>query len=119
MDGQTAVGRDVRVEVRLHGALRDPAGGRDRLAVNLPPGATVALLLDALGDLVPAVERRIRDETGAVRRHVNLFVDGEHLRPARAPAHPLVDGAEVLVLPAVSGGATAGLGRARRPAALR
>ena len=44
------------------------------------PGGTLADLLDALADEHPPLERRIRDETGAVRRHVNVYVDGDDVR---------------------------------------
>lgn len=94
----------MQVRIQLHGALRDPAGGQDRLAVALPEGATVSELLDALASTWPGVERRIRDETGAVRRHVNLFVDAEQLKSRGGVGSRLHDGAELLVLPAVSGG---------------
>lgn len=92
----------MNVTVRLHGALREHADGQDHLDVALADGASIEALLDTLQERWPAVERRIRDEAGAVRRHINLFVDGEHLRWRNSNA--LHDGAEVLVLPAVSGG---------------
>lgn len=91
--------------MRLHSALRDQAGGRRILAVPLAEGATIRELLDLLAEQFPAVERRIRDETGTLRRHVNLFVDAEHVRGLGGLDHRLHDGAEILVLPAVSGGA--------------
>ena len=94
----------VNVTVRLHGALRVQAGGRRDLDVALEHGATVAALLDQLADPYPGLERRIRDETGALRRHVNVFVDGEQLRALGGLDHRLRDGAQLLVLPAVSGG---------------
>ncbi len=50
----------------------------------------------------PAVGRRIRDEAGAVRRHVNVFIGDEKVRDLEDTAVP--EGAEVTVLPAVSGG---------------
>lgn len=99
----------MNVSVRLHSALRDQAGGRRSLDVPLADGSTVRELLDLLAEQFPAVERRIRDETGTVRRHVNLFVDAEHVRAHGGLDHRLHDGAEILVLPAVSGGARPGL----------
>lgn len=94
----------VRVDVHLTGVLCAHAGGRRHLAITVDGDATVAALLDVLAAQHPALERRIRDETGAVRRHVNLFVDAEQLRTLGGVDHRLRDGAEVLVLPAVSGG---------------
>ena len=94
----------VQVRVRLHGVLAEHAGGRRELEVPLADGATVGDLLDRLAADHPAVERRIRDETGALRQHVNVFVGTDHVRTLGGLAHRLRDGAEVLVLPAVSGG---------------
>lgn len=101
-----AAGRDAEVEVcvRLHGVLHEHAGGRPRVDLRLADGATVGDALDVLAEQLPAVERRIRDETGRLRRHVNLYVDAEHVRAVGGLACPLHHGAEILVLPAVSGG---------------
>jgi molybdopterin converting factor small subunit len=84
--------------------LREQAGGRHKLDVPLADGATLGELLDVLAEWFPAVERRIRDETGTLRRHVNLFVDAQQARALGGVDHRLHDGAEILVLPAVSGG---------------
>jgi sulfur-carrier protein len=94
----------MEVSVRLHGVLREHAGGRSSVDIPLADGATVGELLDVLAERIPAVERRIRDETGTLRRHVNLFVDAQQVRALGGVDYPLRDGAEVLVLPAVSGG---------------
>lgn len=94
----------MEVQLRLHGVLAEQTGGRRRLSMVLPVGATVGDLLDRLAVEHPGVERRIRDETGAVRPHVHVFVDARQLRSLGGPTHQLHDGAEVLVLPAVSGG---------------
>jgi sulfur-carrier protein len=61
----------MRVTVSLRGVLRGYADGRSSIEVELPPQATVADLLARLRDDLPAVERRVRDERGRIRRHVN------------------------------------------------
>ena len=48
--------------------------------------------------------RRIRDETGQVRRFVNVYVDGDDVRFEGGLATKVRDGAEVQVLPSVAGG---------------
>ena len=48
--------------------------------------------------------RRIRDETGTVRRFVNVYVDGEDVRFAGGLATSVRDGTVVQVLPSVAGG---------------
>jgi sulfur-carrier protein len=90
--------------LRLPAALRELARGERTVVVELDEPATVATLLDALARRLPAVERRIRDETGTQRRHVNLFIGEVNVRDGAGLAEPLADGAEVYVIPAVSGG---------------
>jgi molybdopterin synthase sulfur carrier subunit len=92
------------VRVRVPAALREPGGGRSTLAFDLPGGATVADLLDAIGASHPALERRIRDEQGRLRIHVNVFVGAENVRDLAGAGTVLRDGDEVSILAAVSGG---------------
>ncbi|MEU5882615.1 ubiquitin-like small modifier protein 1 [Spirillospora sp. NPDC047279] len=94
----------MNVTVRLPGALRDIAGAEPAVGFEVPDGATVGDLLDALAADLPAVERRIRDERGVLRPHVNVFVGPSNVRDLALLATPLVPGAEVFILPAVSGG---------------
>ena len=83
--------------VRLRGPLRTLAGGRPDHQV---PGATVGELLRSLERAEPAVGGWILDERGRIRRHINVFVNGEAGREDTAVA----DGDRVDVLPAISGG---------------
>jgi sulfur-carrier protein len=94
----------VNVDVLLPGVLREHADGQDEVRLALADGATVR---DALGELAarwPDLGRRLRDDTGAVRRHVNLFVDGDDVRTLQADSTGLHDGAVLHVLPSVAGG---------------
>jgi molybdopterin converting factor small subunit len=98
----------VKVTVVLPGVLREDAGGLGEVVVE-PAGsrdgrAQVAGVLDVLGERLPKVERRIRDETGQLRRHVNLFVGETDVRTAGGEAAPVRDGDVILVLPSVAGG---------------
>jgi sulfur-carrier protein len=90
--------------VVLPGVLRSHADGAGTLQLDLPAGATVGDLLDALGQRHPALERRIRDEHGQLRRFVNLYVDGDDVRGSGGVAAPVGPQAEVLVLPSIAGG---------------
>ncbi|MBD0292060.1 MAG: MoaD/ThiS family protein [Jiangellaceae bacterium] len=94
----------MKVTVRLPGALRELARGQAAIAFDLDESATVGGLLDALGAQLPAVERRIRDETRSLRRHVNVFVGDRNIRDGSGLAEPLSDGVDVHVIPAISGG---------------
>jgi molybdopterin synthase sulfur carrier subunit len=63
-------------------------------------GATVGELLQALEGAHPAVDGWILDETGVLRRHINVFVNGERAsQDTQVQAEDRVD-----VLPAISGG---------------
>ncbi|MGY2066793.1 ubiquitin-like small modifier protein 1 [Blastococcus sp. SYSU DS0619] len=93
----------MSVEVVLPGALADLAGGARHLDLR-PDGATLAAVLDTLAATHPVLGRRIRDEAGAVRRFVNVYVDGEDVRWQGGLATAVPDGAVVHVLPSVAGG---------------
>ena len=85
-------------------ALRTYAGGSDRLELDLPPPVTVGAVLDAVAVAHPAVGRRVRDEAGALRRHVNVFVGADNARDLDDADTVVPEDAEVAVLPAISGG---------------
>lgn len=83
--------------VRLRGPLKRLAGDRSDHAVD---GATVAAVLRGLEQAQPPVAGWILDERGLIRRHINVFVNGE-----RGDEQTSVgDGDRVDVLPAISGG---------------
>ncbi|MCW2702454.1 MAG: thiamine S protein [Blastococcus sp.] len=93
----------MTVQVLLPGVLAALVGGAKHLDVE-PTGGTLADLLDALAAEHPLLGRRIRDETGQVRRFVNVYVDGDDVRFEGGLAAKVRDGAEVHVLPSVAGG---------------
>ncbi len=90
--------------VRVPGALRNLCGGAGSLSFGLPAPATVADLVDAIGRAHPPLERRIRDEQGELRPHVNLFVGDDNVRALDGLATVLRPGAELSILAAISGG---------------
>ena len=93
----------MSVQVLLPGVLADLAGGAKHLDADVA-GGTVADLLDVLAAEHPLLGRRIRDETGKVRRFVNVYVDGDDVRFSDGLATPVSDGTVVQVLPSVAGG---------------
>lgn len=93
----------MTVQVLLPGVLAELAGGSRRLDLDVPAG-TVADLLDALAEVHPVLVRRMRDETGALRRYVNVYVDGADVRGQQGRLTEVPSGAVVHVLPSVAGG---------------
>ncbi len=88
--------------VLVPGVLRAEAGGARLLEVG--DGGTLAAVLDEIKERWPRLERRIRDENGALRRYVNVYVDGEDCRRSGGLTTPVPAGAEIQVLPSVAGG---------------
>jgi molybdopterin converting factor small subunit len=87
----------------LPGALRELAGNRDEVRVEGAPG-TLSAALALLWAECPAIRDRVMTELGQVRPHINIFVDGEDIRYAGGLDAPVPEGAEVFLLPAISGG---------------
>jgi molybdopterin synthase sulfur carrier subunit len=87
--------------VHLPTALSGHAAGQRRVEV---PGTTVGRVLATLGVVHPGVGHRVLDDRGVLRRHVNVFVNGESIRYLDGVETPVGDTDEVWILPAVSGG---------------
>ena len=93
------------LRLRLPGVLRELASGEGELRLPVPDaGQTLGDVLDAVARDWPVLSRRLRDETGTLRRHVNVFVDGEDVRRGEGLGTPVRPGAVVHVLPSVAGG---------------
>lgn len=96
-------GRAGGVTVVVPGQLRGLAGGRTALQLQGRP-ATIGDVLAGLRVEHPAVHARLATEQGELRPHINLFLDGEDIRRTGGLATPVAPGAEILILPSVSGG---------------
>jgi len=83
--------------VRLRGPLKTYAGGR---AEHTLEAGTVRDVLRELERAQPGVAGWILDERGLIRRHINVFVDGE----CGSEETPVARDARIDVLPAISGG---------------
>ena len=95
----------TRITLELPSVLADVAGGRRSLAVELDGDKpTVADLLDLVAGTYPHLERRLRSESGQIRRHVNVYADGLDVRAISGIDTVLLHNAVVMVIPAVSGG---------------
>ena len=96
----------MRVVFLIPTPLRPFAEGRSRIDLEVGGGlVSLGDALAALGKAAPGVRDRVLTEGGEVRPHVNLFVGAESCRWTGGLATPLADGAEITILPAISGGA--------------
>ena len=87
----------------IPGPLRELAGNRGEVRVD-GNAASVSEALTLLWASCPGVRDRVITERGDVRPHVNIFVDGESIRDLDGLRTPVRNGAEIVILPAVSGG---------------
>lgn len=107
---ELAGGRAV-VEMRVGAGAR--AGGSDPVGAGTADGApdpaadtrhSVGGVLGALNASHPGLYDRLMTEQGALRPHVNIFVDGENIRFTGGLGTRVGSGSEIFVLPAISGG---------------
>jgi molybdopterin synthase sulfur carrier subunit len=88
-------------KVRIPAPLRKLT--QDKAVVEVD-GATVQDLLNSLEKNYPGLKDRICDESGQIRRFVNVFVNGEDIRFKDGPKTAVSEGAEVSIIPAIAGG---------------
>jgi len=66
--------------------------------------ATVRDILDRLDERYPGFRARVCEESGELRRFINIYVDGEDVRFLDNLATPVPERAEVSIVPAIAGG---------------
>lgn len=91
----------MSVRVRIPAPLRSVTSGQSEVSVG---GASVNEALTELEVLFPEIRQRLRDDEGALRRFVNLYVNGEDVRFLNGLQTDLKAGDEVSIIPAVAGG---------------
>jgi molybdopterin synthase sulfur carrier subunit len=91
----------MSVTVRIPSQLRTLSGGAGEVVV---AGSTVGEALKALDVVHPGFADRLFDDSGAVRRSVNLFLADEDIRFLDGVATPLGEGQTLSIVPAVAGG---------------
>ena len=91
----------MSVKVRIPTQLRSLAGGAGEVEVE---GATVGEALKALDAAHPGFAERLFDDSGNLRRFVNVFVGEEDIRFLDGLSTPVPSGTLVSVVPAVAGG---------------
>ena len=91
----------MAVTVKIPPQLRTATGGDGAVQAD---GSTVGEVLDGLYAQHAELRDRVADGDGALRRFVNVFLDGEDIRFLDGLDTPVSEGAEVTILPAVAGG---------------
>jgi molybdopterin synthase sulfur carrier subunit len=89
------------VKIHLPGVLRRYCGGASQLEI---AARTVKAALEDLEQSQSALYRNICDETGALRRHLNVFVNSDNIRDLNGVDTILAAGDVLTFLPGVSGG---------------
>jgi len=95
----------MAVVFHIPGYLRAFTAGAARVELEASP-THVGEALVALWTFHPGVRDRVVTEPGEVRPHINIFVGDENIRFAQGLMTPVPPGAEISIVPAVSGGRT-------------
>jgi len=91
----------MSVAVRVPTILRTYTGGDSEVSAE---GGTLAEVLESLDSTYPGIRARIVDETGELRRFVNVYVGNDDVRFLEGLGTATPEGAQVSVIPAVAGG---------------
>ena len=89
------------ITICVPGMLRASCGGASTLTLAAP---NVRGALESIEEAHPELYRSVCNETGAVRQHMNLFVNSDNVRDLEGLNTPLASGDTLSILPAVSGG---------------
>lgn len=92
----------MSVTVRVPPVFRTMTGGQSSVQVE---GATVAEVLASLEVSHPGFSAKLLDDSGALVRYVNVFVDDDDIRFMDGLGTPVPDGVTVSIMQAVAGGA--------------
>ena len=91
----------MSVSVRIPTILRSYTGGAAEVSAE---AGTLREVIAALNAEFPGISGKILDDTGQIRRFVNVYVGDEDVRLAQGLDTPVPPGTQVSVIPAVAGG---------------
>ncbi|ONI78252.1 molybdopterin synthase sulfur carrier subunit [Kribbella sp. ALI-6-A] len=91
----------MSVSVRVPTILRPYTQGASEVSVE---GSTLIEVLESLDTSYPGIKGRVLDESGELRRFVNVYVDNDDVRFAEGLQTSIKDGGQVSIIPAVAGG---------------
>ena len=91
----------MSVRVRVPTPLRKFTQGADEVSAQ---GNNIRALVENLEKQFPGIKERICDETGKVRRFVNVYVNGDDIRFLQNLETALKEGDAISIVPAIAGG---------------
>lgn len=91
----------MTVRVRVPTPLRKFTNGADEVNAQ---GNNVRALVEDLEQKFPGIKERICDETGKIRRFVNVYVNGDDIRFLQNLETSLKEGDDISIVPAIAGG---------------
>jgi len=92
----------MSVKVKIPTPLRGITGNQDTVRAN--GATTLGAAIAELDGEYPGLRERLLDDTGELRRFVNVYINGEDVRFLDGVASSLKPGDEVSIVPAVAGG---------------
>ena len=91
----------MTIRIRIPTPLRKLTQDQEIVEVNAD---SVETAIADLQQKYPGIQERLVDESGNVRRFVNVYVNEEDIRFLQNQRTPLKDGDEVSIIPAIAGG---------------
>jgi len=93
----------MKITVEIPTALRRFTEGVQTIECN---SETLPALLGEIEQRFPAISKHLRDDSGQVRRFVNIYVNEEDIRFLGGNSYKFREGDRVLVVPSIAGGST-------------
>jgi len=91
----------MSINVQIPTALRRLTAGVSNLSCS---ATNLGELFTVLDEKFPELKPHLRDESGEIRRFLNVYVNEEDIRFLGGPSYAFQDGDEVLLVPSIAGG---------------
>jgi len=91
----------MAVQIKIPASLRKFVANQDTVSVD---GSDVRQALDALESAHPGIKSKLCDDSGNVRRFINIYANSEDIRFLENLDTRLAEGAELQIVPAIAGG---------------
>ena len=91
----------MAVKVRIPTPLRKLTANQSEVQID---GETIAMILGNMESSYPGIKDRICDESGQVRRFINIYINEEDIRFMDGTGTAVNDGDRISIVPAIAGG---------------